>query len=286
MKKILSITMSIFLFTCIFIPVSAEDKTIEHASYGIICGGDFTGNEYNGYTNETGHCFIRNEFYSHFADYYFEEQYKFYKEAYPYWTGEKTETWQFISKKEFITDSQGNNKTFGSDLSLDEFNNHIYYMTVIFNYEGEPDAARNKEFAVNLSEGMEVLYIGTTTRCAVVALRGGTADFTNIVNNKNVEFFFLAFTCTENLVVNLAVFEETYTPDSAHARRVLRYAAGLEKAPEDRAKAKEFFFMSDTDYDGKITAADARTALRIAAKLETGHTLVNSDSGCGAWWGF
>lgn len=286
MKKIISIILSVLLFICIFIPVSAEDKTIEHASYGIVCGGNLTGNEYNGYTNETGHCFIRNEFYSHFADYYFEEQYKFYKEAYPYWTGEKTETWQFISKNEFITDSQENNKTFGSDLSSDEFNNHIYYMTVMFNYEDEPDAAKNKEFAEQLSEGMEVLYIGKTTPCVVVALRGGTDDFTNIVENENVEFFFLAFKSTETLFVNLAIFEETYTPDSAHARKVLRYAAGLEKVPEDRSEAKEFFFMSDTDYDGKITAADARTALRIAAKLETGHTLVNSDSGCGAWWEF
>lgn len=283
MKKILSVTLSVLLFICIFIPVSAEERIIEHADYGIIIDGLTPG---SGFDGKADNCFIRNEFYSHFADYYFEEQYNYYKSAYPYWTGELPEDWWLAQKKEFITDSQGNNKTFGSDLSQDEFRNHIFYMTVIFNYDGKPDAAKNKEFADNLSEGMEVLYIGNTTPCAVVAIRGGTADFTNIVENENVEFFFISFKRTEILTVNLTIFEETYTPDSAHARRVLRYAAGLEKVPEDRAKAKEFFFMSDTDYDGKITAADARTALRIAAKLETGHTFYNCDSGCGAWWNF
>lgn len=283
LKKLISILSATLLLFCIFIPVSAEDTTIERASYGIIIDNLIPG---SGFEGKADNCFIHNEYYKHFADYYFEEQYKFFEEAYPYWTGEKTETWQLISKKEFITDSMDNNKTFGSDLSQDEFRNHIYYMTVIFNYDGEPDAGKNKGFADNLSEGMEVLYIGNTTPCAVVAIRGGTDDFTNIVENENVEFFFIAFKQTENLTLNLTIFEETYTPDSAHARRVLRYAAGLEKVPEDRAEAKEFFFMSDTDYDGKITASDARTALRIAAKLETGHTFYNCDSGCGAWWNF
>lgn len=283
MKKILSVTLSLLLFICIFIPVSAEERIIEHADYGIIIDGLTPG---SGFDGKVSNCFIHNEYYKHFADYYFEEQYNYYKSAYPYWTGEIPEDWSLAQKKEFITDSKGNNKTFGSDLSQDEFNNHIYYMTVIFNYEGEPDAAKNKEFAVQLSEGMDMLYIGNTTPCAVVAIRGGTDDFINIVENDNVEFFFIAFQQTEVLMVNLSIFEETYTPDSAHARRVLRYAAGLEKVPEDRAEAKEFFFMSDTDYDGKITAADARTALRIAAKLETGHTFYNCDSGCGAWWNF
>ena len=34
------------------------------------------------------------------------------------------------------------------------------------------------------------------------------------------------------------------------------------------SEIKEFLIMSDTDFDGKITAKDARAALRIAAGLE------------------
>ncbi len=282
MKKVLSIIMSVLMCFCAFISVSAKDELIEHASYGIRIDDFDPGSSYNGYFSG---CFIRNEYYSHFADYYFEKQYDFYKDAYDYWTGEKTDTW-YERQREFIKDSNGNNKTFAYDITPDKMNGHIYYQTVIFNYDCEPDAVKNKAFAENLSDGMEVLYIGNTTPCAVVVIRGGTDDFANIIENENVEFFFDAFDDSDNRVYNCAVFEETYAPDAAHARRVLRYSAGLEEVPAKMSQAKEFFFMSDTDFDGKITAADARTALRIAAKIETGHTLVNYHDGCGAWWAY
>ena len=45
-----------------------------------------------------------------------------------------------------------------------------------------------------------------------------------------------------------------------------------------------YLYVSDTDYDGKLTAADARKALRIAAGLEKGHEFWFNTSGCGAWW--
>lgn len=278
--------MTILMFGCGAVSAVAKNENIEHADYGIVIDELYKNGEYQAdYFPGNPYCFIRNEYYKHFADYYFEKQYAFYNEAYDYWTGEKTNFF-YYEKKTFITDSENKNKTFSDDLSKDEFKGHIYYETVIFDYDGKADASKNKMLAESLSEGMEVLYIGTTTPCAVVAIRGGTQDFINIVENKNVEFFFLAFVDSDVRGVNESIFEETYSPDSAHARKVLRYSARLEKAPEEPSEAKEFFFMSDTDFDGKITAADARTALRIAAKLEKGHTLMNRSSGCGAWWGF
>lgn len=288
MKKSLSIVLTVFMLVCVFVPVTgAAERPIEHANYGVIIDGiSFDGNdiwgEFEGYSD---YCFIRNEYYEHFADYYFEKQYDFYKEAYDYWTGEKTDIW-FARQTEFTQDSKGNNKTFAYDETPDKMNGHIYYQTVIFNYDGEPDAEKNMALAEALSEGMEVLYVGTTTPCAVVAIRGGTNDFTNVVENENVEFFFIAFSDSDVTFVNLSIFEETYSPNASHARRILRYSAGLEKVPENPSEAKEFLFMSDTDFDGKLTSSDARTALRISAGLEKGYTFYNSDSGAGAWWEF
>lgn len=59
--------------------------------------------------------------------------------------------------------------------------------------------------------------------------------------------------------------------DAAQARGILRYAVKTDKLPGSLSEAKEFLFESDTDFDGVITAADARNALRIAVGLEKAH---------------
>lgn len=272
MKKTALIIALILLLS---VSVSAAGSSTVHSNYGTYL-----------YVSNVGEfCFMENEYYSLFVDDYLEPQYEYYNEAYDYWTGEKVDYFVY-EQKDFIRSSDGVNKTFSYEVTPDKTDGHIYYQTVIFNYDGEPDAEKNRQIADELSEGMKVLYVGTTTPCAVVKMRGGTNDFQNILENENVGFFMSAFTCTDYLAVNTAIFEETYTPDAGDARKILRYAAGLDKAPEDKSEAKEFFLMSDTDYDGKLTAADARTALRISAGLEAGHSFRFNSSGCGAWWSY
>lgn len=274
MKKLISVMTMVIIFELFMLPcVSAEESVTTHSVYGTYLTVDGNGI----------YCFMENEYYSLFVDEYLEAQFDFYKEAYDYWTGEKV-NYYVSQRKEFIKSADGINKTFDYDTTPDKMAGHVYYQTVIFDYEGEPDAEMNRKLADSLSEGMDVLYVGTTTPCAVVKIRGGTADFLNILENKNVEFFMTAFVCSDWNVVNQSIFEETFVPTAADARKILRYSAGLDKAPENRSEAKRFFFMSDTDYDGKLTSADARRALRISAGLEKGHEFRFNSSGCGAWW--
>ena len=272
MKKI---ALALVLMAILSIPVSAAGDSTVHSEYGTYL-----------YVSDIGEfCFMENEYYSLYIDEYLEPQYDFYKEAYDYWTGEKVNPFVY-NPKEFIQSSDGINKTFAYKTTPEKMDGHIYYQTVIFNYEGEPDAKINRQLAESLSEGMDVLYVGTTTPCAVVKMRGGTSDFQNILENENVEFFMTAFVCSELMSVNMSIFEESFTPTAADARKILRYSAGLDKAPDNRSEAKKFFLFSDTDYDGKLTAADARKALRIAAGLEKGPEFGFNTSGCGAWWGY
>ena len=105
-----------------------------------------------------------------------------------------------------------------------------------------------------------------------------------IANEKTAAIYNAFPSAAEPELVNDAIIEEIFTPTAADARKILRYSAKLDKAPEDIAKGKRFFFMSDTNLDGKITAGDARTALRISAKLEKGKTYYNNSNGCGTFW--
>lgn len=274
MKKLISVIIATIIFALCMVPcVSAEETVTTHSAYGT----------YLTVIDKGTYCFMENEYYSLFVDEYLEPQFDFYKEAYDYWTGEKVDYFVY-QQKEFIQSSDGVNKTFAYETTPDKMDGHIYYQTVIFNYEGEPDADRNMTLAESLSEGMDVLYVGTTTPCAVVKMRGGTSDFLNILENKNVEFFMTAFVCSDWNNVNLAIFEEAFAPTAADARKILRYSAGLDNAPENISEAKKFLLLSDTDYDGKLTAADARKAIRIAAGLEKGHEFWFNSSGCGDWW--
>lgn len=268
MKRISALLVLIFLFS---ITVQASEETTVNCGYGSHLSVSGLGE----------HCFIENEYYSIFADEYFEEQYTEYNEYYEKWVScsESGDSWNRM-----YVSADGISKA--SYQLVEEIlnNDGLWYLTVIFNYNDDISDEKNKQLAEGLSENIDVLYCGSTTPCAVVSVYGKTSMISDIIENENTAFVMLAFQQYGTFAVNDSEFEETFTPTVADARKILRYSAGLDTAPEDRSEAKEFFLMCDTDYDGKLTAADARKALRISAGLENGHTFCFNTSGCGAWW--
>lgn len=147
------------------------------------------------------------------------------------------------------------------------------YITVILN---EVQNAENTAKALDIREN-DIIAVCQSYPVAMIKITSDDID--SILLHKNVAAVFDAFpAATEPDIVNEEILEETYTPSAADARKVLRYAANLEKAPDDMAEGKKFFFMSDADLDGKITASDARLALRISARLESGKTYFKGSS--------
>lgn len=283
MKKSIAICMILSLIFCAFtLTTSAEEVLREHAGYGTTM---YLSEEYieaDLPENRTQHCFIRNEYYRVFADTYFESQYEEYCEHYESWADERAS----IGEMPMTKSADGTVKAVASYAESAGTREGLWYSTVIFRYDSDFSAEKNREMASALSDGMEVLYVGTTTPCAVVAVRGGTQDMKNIIESESVAFVEVAFGQIEPFGINQAIFTDTFAPTAADARKILRYSAKLDSAPEDKCEAKEFFFKSDTNLDGVLTAEDARCALRIAAGLEKGLSFYNPDSGCGAYWDF
>ncbi|MBR5497327.1 MAG: hypothetical protein IKV76_05030 [Clostridia bacterium] len=268
MKKIAFLLVLILMLS---IAVSAAETGNVHSGYGTYL-----------YVSDIGEfCFMENEYYSLFADEYFEEQYSEYNDDYEKWVrrSDSGNSWDrmYVSSDGIIKASY----PFVENILN---NDGLWYLTVMFNYNKDFSEEKNRQLADRLSDNAEVLYCGNTTPCAVVAVNGKTNVITDILENENVSFVLTAFERYEGTVVNCMEFREAYTPTASDARKILRYSAGLDKAPDNRSEAKKFFLFSDTDYDGKLTASDARKALRIAAGLEKGHEFGFNSSGCGAWW--
>lgn len=153
------------------------------------------------------------------------------------------------------------------------------YITVILD---EAIIAENIAKALNIREDA-IVAICQSYPVAMIKIDSDAID--NILLNENVSAVYAAFpAATEPGMVTDEIMEETYSPTAADARKILRYSAKLDNAPEDMAEGKKFFFMSDADLDGRITSADARIALRISAKLESGKTYSKSNNGSDAFW--
>ena len=234
---------------------------------------------------------IKNEYFNKYADYLFEETYDIYISQITQYSecnknydpnDSLSSTDEFFAEsihKFFNTDSIGR---IGYELYTEMKNSdEDYYVTVYLNYKDEFSADKNNSVLQNVSVIKEILYVGTTTPCATICIKGCDID--------------TLLTCTDIEFINypMAVFNyqpsfyipengnRIFAPKAADARKILRYSAGLEDLSDMtyHSQIKEFYILSDTNLDGKINAADARTALRIAAGLENGrHYYVDTDS--------
>lgn len=259
MKKFLSVLLCICLILNLCILSFASEYVVEHydeVSCGIVIDGKMT-------------CIIRNEYFSIYADNYFECQFEEFNTSYDVW---KTDRIEYIGDVRMERSSDGTVKAVKMYADKIRENDDIWYSTVIFDYQSDFSAERNMAIASSLCDGIEVLYTGNSTPCAVVAVRGGTDVIDKIIENEKVSFVESAFSTVNGTVVTDDIIDIRYQPKASDARKILRYAAGLDGLPEARSQAKKFLVLSDTDLDGKITASDARTALRISAGLERGHS--------------
>lgn len=198
--------------------------------------------------------FLHNEFYDIFADHYVEKCFNCY-----------------IKDKE--------NQNYSNLISENLYNtvkesNDVTYLVVILKSADNGSDLREKNGYCEFEDDY----------CAYKEKVANIGELDELLKTENLEYIMLFAPDCDLLFVNEMIFCEEFAPDAADARKILRYSAGLDKVPADRGEAKEFLFMSDTDLDGKITAADARTALRISAKLEKGNVYYTSSEGAGAFW--
>lgn len=203
-------------------------------------------------------CFIRNEYYTIYADALFEYSYTQYKKDLS-----ETEGQDGLL---LIADGQKIDPALYEQMQEE---GDRYYLSLYLQYEGEFTEEANRKILSSLDGLSEILYVGTATPCAVVAVPSGQS-LDAVLNHENVACVTRCFSSIRKTVP--AIPEDgniVYAPTAADARLVLRYSAGLETIPSAQlSEAKKFFFLNDCDLDGKLTAADARTALRISAGLE------------------
>ena len=127
-------------------------------------------------------------------------------------------------------------------------------------------------------EAVSLVYDTEVCPCIVVRFNGNEDVFGRIINNRNVLFVAPAF---GERIEPSYVYREMRSPynktgiTANSARNILRYAVGLDVSDDLEpdydgyvVKEKEFFTFSDLDFDGHVTASDARIALRIAVGLE------------------
>lgn len=137
------------------------------------------------------------------------------------------------------------------------------------------DAASAAE--ITADDSVALIYDTDACPCIVVRFIGNEETFRKIVNNANVLFVAPAFGARIEPNYSYREMRSPYDKTgitAASARSILRYAVGMDVTEDLEpdfdgyvADEKEFFTFSDLDFDGHITAADARIALRIAVGL-------------------
>lgn len=255
MKKLLSLALSALILLGIF-TVSVSAKEISGWAGTITVDG-------------TERTYIRNEYYQLYHDTLFELTYATYKDGVE----------NGITKYEELPDGYGQIVTipFGDLGRIDtafyeelKASDDTYYLSVYLKYSGNFSQEENNSLLSTVNGIDEILYTGATTPCAIIVIKGKNIDAvleSDAIEYVSSAFFIFSTTPTSRIPED---GNRTYAPNAAHARKVLRYAAGLYDLSDMKilSEIKEFLIMSDTDFDGKITAKDARTSLRIAAGLE------------------
>ena len=170
-------------------------------------------------------------------------------------------------------------KTDGAKISP-EFRDNISkwetgYITVVFN-----------SFTDEVQKKYEGFIIAPCKSVPASMLKIKPSDLDAILNDENVKAVFPSFASASDDGSDRVTTDEfsfNYAPTASDARKILRYCAKLDSAPENMTEGKKFFILSDTDLDMKITAKDARSALRISAKLETGKKYEKPHNALAFW---
>lgn len=269
MKKTISVFLVVLMLVSVFVPcVTAAESAKEHGGFGSMI-----------YVSGHGEkCFIRNEYYSIYTDELFEIYYECHVKNYAGWCKMS----ELYDEYKMFTDANGNKKAKMEYIENIINGDGAWFITVVFGYDGDVSAELNKKYADSLTDDIEVLYVGTTTPCVVVGIDSGAESITEIIENENVVFVSPSFQVAFDINFTDDLYTVEFSPDAGDARKLLRYSAKIDTLPDNMQEAKEFLITGDSDFDGKITSADARTALRIAAGLESGRKY---GGGTGSVWG-
>lgn len=178
----------------------------------------------------------------------------------------------FIHEYETMSDPQA--LGYFEEKLLDALTDNTYtYASIVFK-EAESEVDYD-EYNLRLLEKYfssdEILYVADSVPMAVVKLSADKAQ--NVKNDENTVYILDAFFRTNYLVNFLYggaamgdILQSGNTDvNSADARYILRFSAGLEKLS---SPSKSIYFKGDMNFDGHITSADARMILRTAAGLE------------------
>lgn len=258
MKNLTAIIISVLLFVSVFSVTCFADEITGWSSSITVDGKNVS--------------FINNDFYKNHHDDLFEKYY----EGYSYCRNAKNPENYIIAPGEKIEEALLNSMLNGDD---------TFYLSVFMNYQGDVSAEKNKSVLENTQGIKSVLYVGNTTPCAVISVDGGN-DIEEILKNEKIDCVTLCFSYfSKTISVTTDIGNIRSEPTAADARAVLRYSAGL-GAPEKECLEdyKKFYYLSDTDLNGVINAKDARTVLRIAAKLEEGKYYEVNGSNTGDFW--
>ncbi len=265
MKKLLSLIIIFVLLWIIASPVDAYEFGIVKPESFVVVRID-TNSEYtiNGwYAN-----MIKNPYYKKNYNSLLAHSYAVYKNS-----------WQQENNKEYI------------QVYVDECMGYpLNYVTLILEENTNPKMTvyeYNKKVLQKYFDDDNIVYISDNDFAAIVGVEDVYADV--VTQMEELEFIGDAFFSDDiqDEVSMPGIYalgdvvaptqskggDDAIKPNAADARFLLRYAAALEKGE----MSKQFYFCGDVNFDGKISAKDARTVLRMAAGLEQIYYLSFSD---------
>ena len=225
---------------------------------------------------------IESDYYKAHKDEELAKAWKEYQEKYETWRdapqNAATEEQKAKRLDSMVFDENGVFKGFKDDYTNPE---KTVYLTVI---AATAEAARKTAAA----EGVTLIYDAEDSPCAVIRFTGSETIFNGIINDPDVLFIAPAFGISISpygYISILCIYGRlNKTPEEA--RDILRYSVGLpieyETDPDwaidtfsrqIKTSEKWFFIASDLNFDGHVTAEDARLALRIAVDLDPAPSL-------------
>lgn len=179
-----------------------------------------------------------------------------------------------VTKEHTCTDIVLDNIGFSNDAA------DGYYIMIVFNESIRQKEQSYSDFNSTMLDSIkdlikDTVYIGNTTPCAIVLIAADINTARLILNKENVIGVYDAF----NEEITMICWEISYEPHkqgltAADARTVLRVAAGLE---EIKINKKAFYCYYDFNSNNKIDAGDARLILRACAGLDIPRTFISDN---------
>ncbi len=289
MKKTTAAVLAALLAVLFAMPAFAEHKPSDYErTYGPFqpeWGGtpyavDVRDADVYSGTDETRVFALRNQYFRENYNELFEISYLFYQQ---FRADEKVykERTDFGGKLYSEDRGPGENAHAGCIYANWARESETHFVMLILNSEAQDGryTENNRKLLDGMSDKIkEILYVGDTTPCAIVAAKDASRCGIDFAGEDGV---LLVTECFQRLFYGDPIYNERSGPAAEFvltakgARHALRIASKLERGVEtasgyrtDLGEAIQIYLYYDVDRDDTITAADARHILRMAARLE------------------